>query len=145
MQKIDDLIKESMKAKNAPMLTGFRAVKTKILLEKTSATPTKLSDEQIFSAAVAKEIKEREEANSYFKDHKHPDFIDNTIIVEGLKKFLPQKLSATEQLSMIKKIITDTHTKSLADIGKVMGKLAEHKDYLDMKMAHSQIKEILGS
>ncbi|MBL0691523.1 MAG: GatB/YqeY domain-containing protein [SAR324 cluster bacterium] len=143
MQKIDELIKIEMKNRNPIMLKAFRAVKAKIMLEKTKKKPSSISEEDLFLQSTNKEIKERIEANSYFKDDSHPDLKENNIIIKGLTKFLPSKLSKDDQLNFIKKIITTAKANSIKDIGSIMQKLAPHKLLLDMKLASQQVRDIL--
>ena len=144
MPKIDLLIKDAMKSRNAAMLKAFRAVKSKIMLETTRSTPSTLSAEELFMRMLVKEVKERNEANSFFKDKSHPDYLENCKIIEGLSDFLPKKLPADEQNKLVKKIIIESGAKNLSDIGIVMSQLKEHKLSLDMRLASQQVKDALS-
>jgi uncharacterized protein YqeY len=115
-------MKEAMLSKNEAALRGLRAVKSAILLAKTSEGGGKdLTDEQEI-AMLQKLIKQRKDSLAIFEQQQRPDLaqkeIDEIAVIE---KFLPQQLSADEVKALVQKIIADTGASGIKDMGKVMG------------------------
>lgn len=115
-------MKEAMLAKNEAALRGLRAVKSAILLAKTSEGGGKdLTDEQEI-AMLQKLIKQRKDSLAIFEQQGRADLaqkeIDEIAVIE---KFLPQQLSADELKALIQKIISETGASGIKDMGKVMG------------------------
>ena len=142
MEKIDQLIKSALKDQNKAALTGFRAVKSKILLEKTKGLADFDFDKQ-FNSAVKKEIKERQENNSLFQDESDPRLVENNGIIKALESFLPKVLSQSEQNSVIDKLIAELGASSALDFPAVMQVLKKNATNLDMKSAVAYIKQKL--
>ncbi|MDZ4845604.1 MAG: GatB/YqeY domain-containing protein [Chitinophagales bacterium] len=121
-QKIMASMKEAMLAKNEAALRGLRAVKSAILLAKTSEGGGKdLTEEQEISM-LQKLIKQRKDSLTIFEQQSRPDLAqkekDEIAVIE---KFLPQQLSTEELKAVIQKIISETGASGIKDMGKVMG------------------------
>ncbi len=121
-QKIMASMKEAMLAKNEAALRGLRAVKSAILLAKTSEGGGKDLTEEQEIAMLQKLIKQRKDSLAIFEQQGRADLaqkeIDEIAVIE---KFLPQQLSAGELKALIQKIIAETGASGIKDMGKVMG------------------------
>lgn len=115
-------MKEAMLAKNEAALRGLRAVKSAILLAKTSEGGGKDLTEEQEIAMLQKLIKQRKDSLAIFEQQGRADLaqkeIDEIAVIE---KFLPQQLSADELKALIQKIISETGASGIKDMGKVMG------------------------
>lgn len=115
-------MKEAMLAKNEAALRGLRAIKSAILLAKTSEGGGKDLTEEQEIAMLQKLIKQRKDSLAIFEQQQRPDLAqkekDEIAVIE---KFLPQQLSADELKALIQKIIADTGASGIKDMGKVMG------------------------
>ena len=115
-------MKEAMLAKNEAALRGLRAVKSAILLAKTSEGGGKDLTEEQEIAMLQKLIKQRKDSLAIFEQQGRADLAqkekDEIIVIE---KFLPQQLSADELKALIQKIISETGASGIKDMGKVMG------------------------
>src|SRR6187431_2933980 len=96
-QKIMASMKEAMLSKNEAALRGLRAVKSAILLAKTSEGGGKDLTEEQEIAMLQKLIKQRKDSLAIFEQQQRPDLaqkeIDEIAVIE---KFLPQQLSADD-------------------------------------------------
>jgi uncharacterized protein YqeY len=119
--KITEQLKEAMKAKNSIALEALRAIKSEILLIKTSGTSTEISDAQE-TALLQKMIKQRKEAAEHFSANNRTELAEKEMAqIEVIQKFLPEQLSPDALEAELKKIIAITGAASAKDMGKVMG------------------------
>ena len=121
-QKIQEAIKEAMKAKDTVALSAVRAIKGEILLFKTSEGGTgEVSDGDILKL-IQKLVKQRKEAAEQFVAGGRQDLADNELAEAAvLEKYLPKQLSEAEVEERIKEIIAQVGASSIKDMGKVMG------------------------
>lgn len=119
--KIMDQMKEAMKAKNTIALEALRAIKSEILLVKTSGGNGEISDVQEI-AMLQKLIKQRKEAAEQFSANGRAELAEKELAqAEVIQTFLPQQLSSEELETAIREIIVEVGATSGKDIGKVMG------------------------
>ena len=121
-QKIQEAIKEAMKAKDTVALSAVRAIKGEILLFKTSEGGTgEVSDGDILKL-IQKLVKQRKEAAEQFVAGGRQDLADNELAEAAvLEKYLPKQLSEAEVEEKVKEIIAQVGASSIKDMGKVMG------------------------
>lgn len=120
--KVNDQIKDAMRAKNEAALRTLRAIKAAILIEKTSEGRTgdlTEADEQKMLTKLAKQ--RRDSLDIYVKQDREDLAVKEREELAILETFLPKQLSEDELRDAIKKIIADTGASSPADMGKVMG------------------------
>jgi uncharacterized protein YqeY len=143
---LDEAIKAAMRAKDHPVLTAYRALKTKAAVKLAEAgrkgDRDALSEEEM-TALVRKEIRERQESNE-FLDASHPEFAVNQAIITTLETHLPAALSAEESDALIEKVIADVQPEGPRDMGKVMAALRQASPALDMAAASAKVKEHLA-
>ena len=145
-ERINQDLKEAMKAKDDVALRGIRAIKAAILLEKTSGAKHDLSQD-VEMKILQKLVKQRRESLDIYEKNSREDLAkterEEIAIIE---RYLPQQLSEAELRSEIQAIVTATGASSMKDMGKVMGmatkKLAGRADG---KAVSDIVKELLGS
>jgi uncharacterized protein len=145
MLDIDTAIKQALKGKDRPALVGYRAVKAKIGLKLTEAGrgQDKPLTEPELNALIAKEIKERQESNEFFKPER-PEFQENARIIEVLSAHLPKALEGAALDAEIAKAIVESGAAGPRDMGKVMAALRQVPG-VDMASASARVKEKLGA
>ncbi len=115
-----DLI-TAMKAKDEKALRAVRAIKSAILLFKTSGTNAEL-DEDAEIKMLQKMVKQRKESLSIFEQQGREALAQTEREeIEVIEQYLPQQLSEEEIEATIKNIISETGASSMKDMGKVMG------------------------
>jgi uncharacterized protein len=142
-EKINADIKSAMLAKEAAKLEALRAVKSAILLLKTSAEG--LTDETE-TKALQKMVKQRKETADLYITQNRKDLADVELSQAAvIEAYLPQQMSEDEIKSEIAKIIATTGAASPADMGKVMGVASKQlAGKADGKLISTIVKELLS-
>lgn len=114
-------MKEAMKAKDQTALAALRAVKSEILLAKTSGDSGELSsDDEI--KLVQKLVKQRKDSARIFSEQNREDLSEPELAQAAvLEQFLPEQLSEEEIAKVVADIVTKTGAVGMKDMGKVMG------------------------
>ena len=142
-KRVDACIKEVMLARNTVALTAYRAIKAKVMVEMNKIGGTSLSEDELFLGAVRKEIREREESNSFIPDKTHAAVKENLSIIEVLARHVPQQLSSEQIRELVLRFIAESGAQSPRDLGKIMALLGPHKGTLDMALASKIAKDEL--
>lgn len=143
--RINNDIKEAMKAKDQARLRGVRAVKSAILLLKTDGSGNEI-DESAEIKMLQKLIKQRQDSyDIYVKQNR----VDLATIekeeIDVIMQYLPKQLSSEELELGIKKIISDIGASGIKDMGKVMGIASkEFEGKADGKTISGIVKNLLA-
>ncbi len=127
-EQIDHDLKEAMKARDAARLGTLRMVKSAFkyaAIEKSGADA--VVDDEIATAVLRKQIKQREDAAAGFEQGGRPEQAEKEkaeIVV--LSAYLPAALSAEELAVIVKEAIAETGATGKAQMGAVM-KVAQVK------------------
>lgn len=119
--KVTEQMKDAMRAKNQIALEALRAVKSELLLLKTSGSQEEVTEAQEI-ALLQKLIKQRKEAAEQFTANDRDELAKKELDqAEVIQAFLPEQYSAEEVEEKLKEIIAQTGANSMKDMGKVMG------------------------
>ena len=120
-QQIQKDIMEAMKAHNTIRTNAVRAIKSEILLAKTSGAGAEITDGDVIKL-IQKLIKQRKESAAMYAQGGRQDLADNELAEAAeMEGYLPKQLSEAEVEEIVKGIIAETGASSMADMGKVMG------------------------
>lgn len=120
-QQIQKDIMEAMKAHNTVRTNAVRAIKSEILLAKTSGAGAEITDGDVIKL-IQKLIKQRKESAAMYAQGGRQDLADNELAEAAeMEGYLPKQLSEAEVGEIVKGIIAETGASSMADMGKVMG------------------------
>lgn len=120
-QQIQKDIMEAMKAHNTVRTNTVRAIKSEILLAKTSGAGAEITDGDVIKL-IQKLIKQRKESAAMYAQGGRQDLADNELAEAAeMEGYLPKQLSEAEVEEIVKGIIAETGASSMADMGKVMG------------------------
>ena len=118
-EKINAEIKAAMIAKQTEKLNALRAIKSEILLLKSSEKGTSDDAE---AKALMKMVKQRKESADIYKEQNRPELAEAELVqVAVIESFLPKQMSPEELTTAIKDIMTQVGASTPADMGKVMG------------------------
>lgn len=121
-EQINKDIISAMKSKESDKLIALRAVKSELLLLKTSAGSKSEITETDEIKVLQKMIKQRKDSAEIYKLQGRDDLYSKEIIeAKFIQAYLPEQLSEEELTKIITDIITKTGAKSIKDMGKVMG------------------------
>jgi uncharacterized protein YqeY len=145
-QKINEELKTAMKAKDEKTLRGLRAIKSAILLAKTSEGASGTLGEEDEIRLLQKLVKQRKDSLEIYRQQNRADLAqkeEEEIAV--IEKFLPKQLSADELKAVLQEIIAQTGATSPADMGKVMGVATKQlAGKADGKTISAMVKELLA-
>lgn len=120
-QQIQKDIMEAMKAHNTVRTNAVRAIKSEILLAKTSGAGAEITDGDVIKL-IQKLIKQRKESAAMYAQGGRQELADNELAEAAeMEGYLPKQLSEAEVEEIVKGIIAETGASSMADMGKVMG------------------------
>ena len=142
-EKINADIKSAMLAKEAAKLEALRAVKSAILLLKTS--PEGLNDDTEMKALL-KMVKQRKETADLYITQNRKDLADVELSQAAIiEAYLPKQMSEDDVKAEVAKIITSVGAASPADMGKVMGVASKQlAGKADGKLVSTIVKELLS-
>lgn len=120
-EKIMEGIKQAMKSHDKVVLESLRAVKSAILLEKTSGAKGEL-DQAAEMKLLQKLVKQRKESAEIYTQQNRADLAEAELAQAAvIEAYLPKQLSAEELEAEVAAIIAQTGASSPAEMGKVMG------------------------
>ena len=121
-KKIMDEMKAAMKSKDQAALRALRAIKSAILLEKTSGGGSEGLSEDQEMKLLMKQAKQRKDSAAQYRENGRDDLAqteeEELAIIE---RFLPQALSPEDLEAEVKAIVESTGASSMKDMGRVMG------------------------
>ncbi len=121
-EKVMQLMKEAMKAKNEALLRSVRAIKAEIIKAKTEPGANGIISEDGEMKLLQKMVKQRKDSLSIFQEQNREDLAKKEMEeIEVLEKFLPAQLSQDELETAIAAIIIAVGASSPKDLGKVIG------------------------
>jgi uncharacterized protein YqeY len=142
--QIQSEIKTAMLAKDEAGLRALRAIKSSILLAKTSGAGGELSaDDEL--KILQKLVKQRKESIDIYEKQGRDDLvIIEKAEVAVIGKFLPEQMNENDVRTEVKKIIERIGAKSVAEMGKVMGIASKQlAGKADNKLVATIVKELL--
>jgi len=142
--KINADIKAAMLGKQEAALRALRAVKSAILLAKTSGGGAVTEDDEM--KILQKLVKQRKESVEIFEKQGREDLsIGEKEEIAVIEKFLPAQLDETAIRAELITIIASVGASSPADTGKVMGAASKaFAGKADNKLVASIVKELLS-
>lgn len=137
-------LKAAMLAKNEAGLRAIRAIKSAILLAKTSGGGELKPEDEV--KMLQKLVKQRQESIEIYKTQNRDDLAKPEIEeVEIISKYLPAMMSEEEVREAVKAAISSTGASSPAEMGKVMGVVTKQlAGKADNKMVSALVKELLS-
>ena len=139
-------LKQAMRDKNEAALRTLRAIKSAILMEKTSVGAKETLTEAEEVKIIQKMMKQRKDSIAIFTEQNRHDLAEKEQEeVAVLENFLPQQLSAEELQAAVREIIAQTGAASAADLGKVMGQASKQlAGRADGKAIADMVKSLLS-
>jgi len=120
-KKLMEAIKNAMKEKNQQALAALRAVKSELILLKTSGSISELNEIDE-NKILQKLVKQRKDSASIFSEQNREDLAIPELEQAGIiSQFLPKQMSENEVEIVVAEIISKTGANSIKDMGKVMG------------------------
>ena len=144
-ERINADLKTAMKAKDDAAKRGIRAIKSQLLLVKTSGTGTEM-DEAGEIKLVQKLVKQRKDSLAIFEEQGRADLAKiEAEEIAVLEKYLPQQMGEEELTTFLKGLMEKVGASSMKDMGKVMGMASKQlAGKADGKTISTIVKKVLG-
>lgn len=121
-KKIMPAMKDAMKAKDQTRLAALRAVKSELLLAKTSGGNAELNSEEEIKL-LQKLVKQRKDSARIFQEQNREDLAEPELAqAKVLSEFLPEQMSEDEIRTIVQQVISETGASGMKNMGKVMGR-----------------------
>ena len=145
-QDIMTAMKTAMKAKDQTALAALRAVKSEILLAKTSGAGDDLSEADEVKL-LQKLVKQRKDSAAILTEQGRADLAEPEIAQAAvIEQFLPEQLTADEIEKVVVMTIDSIGASGMKDMGKVMGMVSkELAGQADGKTISTIVKAKLSS
>jgi uncharacterized protein YqeY len=142
-ERVNGDIKTAMLAKDAKKLEALRAIKSTVLLLKTS--PEGLTEDSA-NKALQKEVKKRKESADIYKSQNRPDLEEVELFqARVMEEYLPKQMGEDEIKAELQKIISSVGASGPGDMGRVMGAASKaFAGKADNKVVSVLIKQLLG-
>ncbi|MBA5791936.1 GatB/YqeY domain-containing protein [Flavobacterium sp. xlx-214] len=141
---ITTALKEAMKAKDQVALESLRAIKSELLLAKTSGNAEELTEADEIKI-LQKLVKQRKDAAAIFTEQNRSDLAEPELAQAAvIEQFLPKQLTEAEVEAIIATIISEGNFSGMQAMGQVMG-LANAKlvGTADGKTISTVVKKLL--
>ena len=149
-QKLNDAMKEAMKAKDAKRLSTLRlvlaALKDRDIAARTETSRELLGDDEILTL-LAKMIKQREESATAYDAGNRPELAaGEREEIAVIRSFMPAQMDEAGIKQAAQAVIAELGAASIKDMGKVMAALKERfAGQMDFGRASALVKESLSA
>ncbi len=142
-EKINTEIKTAMLVRDAAKLEALRAIKSAIIILKTS--PEGYSDETE-QKALLKMVKQRKETADVYNTQNRPELAEVELAQAAvIEAYLPKQMSEDNIRTEVAAIILSVGATSPSDMGKVMGAASKQlAGKADGKVISTIVKELLS-
>lgn len=121
-ERINEDIKAAMLAREKEKLNALRAIKSAILLAKTSKGAADTMSEEAEIKLLKQLVKQRQDSAAIYKEQNRDDlYQEEKAQLDVIAAYLPQMMSEEEIETTLKQIIADNGFAGMKDMGKVMG------------------------
>ena len=138
--KLNEDLKNAMKAKNEDRLSVLRMMKSKITYVNARGD---LTDAEIIKIITKYKHEIQESIEEFSKINKTAEVEQNKKELKIVEEYLPPELSADQIKEIVKKAIAELGASSMKDMGNVMKKIQANNPGIDGKIASGLVKELL--
>lgn len=147
-QKLNDALKEAMKAKDETATSALRlilaALKDRDIANRTKGDGSELTDDEILGLLQSMIKQRRESVEMYEKGGRTELAEQEKREIEIIEGFLPEQMGEDDMAAAIEAVIAEVGADSIKDMGKVMGALkAAHAGTMDFTKASQMVKDKL--
>ena len=145
-EKINNDIKEAMKAREKQKLEALRDIKSKLLLEATSGSGEEISEAKE-NAIILKMHKQRMDTYAIYVEQGREDLADDELFqAKIIEVYMPKMLSEEEIKSEVEAVIAAVGASGPQDMGKVMGTITKKlAGKADGKAIADMVKALLNN
>ena len=122
IEKINIELKQAMLIKDKSRLESLRAIKTSLTLHQISISSNNSVTKEDEIKILQKLVKQRRESAKIYIDQNRPDLVQiEEAQADFISTFLPEQLTNQEIEDIVSKVIYQSKSTGLKDMGKVIG------------------------
>ena len=122
IEKINIELKQAMLIKDKSRLESLRAIKTSLTLHQTSTSSDNSITKEDELKILQKLVKQRRESANIYINQNRPDLAQiEEAQADFISTFLPEQLTNQEIEAIVSKVIKESKSIGLKDMGKVIG------------------------
>ena len=122
IEKINIELKQAMLIKDKSRLESLRAIKTSLTLHQISISSNNSVTKEDEIKILQKLVKQRRESAKIYIDQNRPDLVQiEEAQADFISTFLPEQLTNQEIEAIVSKVIKESKSMGLKDMGKVIG------------------------
>ena len=122
IEKINIELKQAMLIKDKSRLESLRAIKTSLTLHQISISSNNTVTKEDEIKILQKLVKQRRESAKIYIDQNRPDLVQiEEAQADFISTFLPEQLTNQEIEAIVSKVIKESKSIGLKDMGKVIG------------------------
>ena len=122
IEKINIELKQAMLIKDKSRLESLRAIKTSLPLHQTSTSSDNYINKEDEIKILQKLVKQRRESANIYINQNRPDLAQiEEAQADFISTFLPEQLTNQEIEAIVSKVIGESKSIGLKDMGKVIG------------------------
>ena len=122
IEKINIELKQAMLIKDKSRLESLRAIKTSLTLHQTSTSSNNYITKEDEIKILQKLVKQRRESANIYINQNRPDLAQiEEAQADFISTFLPEQLTNQEIEAIVSKVIGESKSIGLKDMGKVIG------------------------
>ena len=126
IKKINTDLKQAILSKDKLKLESLRAIKTSLTLNQTSVSSQNLLSKEDEIKILQKLVKQRREsANIYMNQNRFDLAKPEQDQADFISSYLPKQLTNQEMGVIVSKVIIESNSKGLKDMGKVIAEVAK--------------------
>jgi len=119
-------LKQAMLSKDKLKLESLRAIKTSLILNQTSVSSQNLVSKEDEIKILQKLVKQRRESANIYMNQNRSDLAKlEQSQADFISSYLPKQLTNQEIEVIVTKVIIDSNSKGLKDMGKVIAKVVK--------------------
>ena len=124
IEKINIDLKQAMLKKDKLKLESLRAIKTSLILNQTSASPQNKITLEDEVKILQKLVKQRKESSNIYINQNRSDLAEiEKAQADFISSYLPKQLTYQEIEAIISRVIIESNSDGLKDMGKVIAEV----------------------
>ena len=122
LENLDNELKNAMKNKDSLKLDSLRAIKSAVLLAQTAKNSNGSIEDVEIIKLLQRLVKQRKESAQIYRDQDRDDLAEpEELQAEIISSYLPEQLSETEILKIVRETISEINAIGIKDMGKTIG------------------------
>ena len=126
IEKINIDLKQAMLKKDKLKLESLRAIKASLILNQTSVSSQNIISKEDEIKILQKLVKQRRESANIYTNQKRPELAKiEQDQADFISSYLPKQLTNQEIEVIVSKVIFESNSNGLKDMGKVIGEVVK--------------------